>query len=288
MKCFDPVNRGWGCWTPIGGRQHSFLWISWRREVPSGQLYVSTGLVWVRADLNSRSPVELFSTQKMQIFINVVRTVNVNCSTDVFHHCAVISFTLQLRTHFSVKNLFHWLINSFTCHLSHLSQVDCTAHSETCGRFGVSGYPTLKIFRNGRDSAPYDGPRTAGKTNKKHKHINKQTNKQVCWTLCVCVCVCSDGIYHYMKKQTGPDSVHLKTEEDLQTFINHYDASVIGTIRYVTLQVLSDSEPLFSVSTQHTVFCCYVISYVMLPQATTVTLCDVTLHYVTVCYLTWL
>ncbi|XP_044028040.1 protein disulfide-isomerase A3-like [Siniperca chuatsi] len=79
-----------------------------------------------------------------------------------------------------------------------LAKVDCTAHSETCGRFGVSGYPTLKIFRNGKDSAPYDGPRTA------------------------------DGIYQYMKKQTGPDSVHLKTEEDLQTFINHYDASIIG------------------------------------------------------------
>nr|XP_020477138.1 protein disulfide-isomerase A3-like isoform X3 [Monopterus albus] len=76
--------------------------------------------------------------------------------------------------------------------------VDCTAHSETCGRFSVSGYPTLKIFRNGQDSAPYGGPRTA------------------------------DGIYQYMKKQTGPDSVHLKTEEDLQTFINHYDASIVG------------------------------------------------------------
>lgn len=79
-----------------------------------------------------------------------------------------------------------------------LAKVDCTAHSETCARFGVSGYPTLKIFRNGKDSAPYDGPRTA------------------------------DGIYHYMKKQTGPDSVHLQTEEDLQTFISHYDSSIIG------------------------------------------------------------
>ncbi|KAM7384892.1 hypothetical protein PAMA_011990 [Pampus argenteus] len=76
--------------------------------------------------------------------------------------------------------------------------VDCTAHSETCARFGVSGYPTLKIFRNGRDSAPYDGPRSA------------------------------DGIYHHMRKQTGPDSVHLNTDEDLQTFIEHYDASVVG------------------------------------------------------------
>ncbi|KAM6900062.1 protein disulfide isomerase family A, member 8 [Xenentodon cancila] len=80
----------------------------------------------------------------------------------------------------------------------HLAKVDCTAHSETCGRFGVTGYPTLKIFRYGKDSAPYDGPRTA------------------------------DGIYHYMKKQTGPDSVHLKTKEDLQTFTNNYDASIVG------------------------------------------------------------
>ncbi|XP_029022462.1 protein disulfide isomerase family A, member 8 [Betta splendens] len=79
-----------------------------------------------------------------------------------------------------------------------LAKVDCTAHTGTCARFGVSGYPTLKIFRYGRDSALYDGPRTA------------------------------DGIYHYMKKQTGPDSVHLKTKEDLQTFIDHYDASVVG------------------------------------------------------------
>ncbi|XP_034401533.1 protein disulfide-isomerase A3-like isoform X3 [Cyclopterus lumpus] len=79
-----------------------------------------------------------------------------------------------------------------------LAKVDCTAHSETCGRFGVSGYPTLKIFRNGRDSTPYDGPRSA------------------------------DGIYHYMKKQTGPDSVHLQAEEDLQTFTDHYDASIVG------------------------------------------------------------
>ncbi|XP_049891461.1 protein disulfide-isomerase A3-like isoform X3 [Epinephelus moara] len=79
-----------------------------------------------------------------------------------------------------------------------LAKVDCTAHSETCARFGVSGYPTLKIFRNGRDSAPYDGPRTA------------------------------DGIYQYMKKQTGPDSAHLKTDEHLQTFISHYDASIVG------------------------------------------------------------
>ncbi|XP_007566541.1 protein disulfide-isomerase A3-like [Poecilia formosa] len=79
-----------------------------------------------------------------------------------------------------------------------LAKVDCTANSETCGRFGVTGYPTLKIFRFGKDSAPYDGPRSAS------------------------------GIYHYMTKQTGPDSLHLKSKEDLQNFVNNYDASIVG------------------------------------------------------------
>uniref|UniRef100_A0A3P9IAE1 Protein disulfide-isomerase n=2 Tax=Oryzias latipes TaxID=8090 RepID=A0A3P9IAE1_ORYLA len=79
-----------------------------------------------------------------------------------------------------------------------LAKVDCTANSETCGRFGVTGYPTLKIFRYGKDSASYDGPRTA------------------------------DGIYEVMRRQTGPDSVHLKSKEDLQAFVNNYDASIVG------------------------------------------------------------
>ncbi|CAN9503564.1 unnamed protein product [Ophioblennius macclurei] len=79
-----------------------------------------------------------------------------------------------------------------------LAKVDCTDHTETCARFGVTGYPTLKIFRFGRDSAPYDGPRTA------------------------------EGIHQFMRKQTGPDSVHLKTKDDLKNFVDNYEASVVG------------------------------------------------------------
>jgi protein disulfide isomerase family A protein 3 len=41
-------------------------------------------------------------------------------------------------------------------------KVDCTeAGKETCGRFQVSGYPTLKIFRGGELSQDYGGPREA-------------------------------------------------------------------------------------------------------------------------------
>lgn len=44
------------------------------------------------------------------------------------------------------------------------SQVDCTeSGKDTCSKHGVSGYPTLKVFRKGQVSKDYDGPRDAGK-----------------------------------------------------------------------------------------------------------------------------
>uniref|UniRef100_A0A8D0CDR5 Protein disulfide isomerase family A, member 7 n=1 Tax=Scleropages formosus TaxID=113540 RepID=A0A8D0CDR5_SCLFO len=38
----------------------------------------------------------------------------------------------------------------------------------------------------------------------------------------------TEGIVHYMQKQTGPSSVVLHSKEDLDAFINHSDASVVG------------------------------------------------------------
>ncbi|KAI5087374.1 protein disulfide-isomerase A3 precursor [Silurus meridionalis] len=79
-----------------------------------------------------------------------------------------------------------------------LAKVDCTSNTEVCGRFGVTGYPTLKIFKNGAETSTYDGPRSA------------------------------DGIVDHIKKQAGPDSKLLNNEHDLEAFINHFDPSVIG------------------------------------------------------------
>jgi protein disulfide isomerase family A protein 3 len=42
-----------------------------------------------------------------------------------------------------------------------LIKVDCTAETKTCGKYGVNGYPTLKIFKNGEMSSDYNGPREA-------------------------------------------------------------------------------------------------------------------------------
>ncbi|XP_077373733.1 protein disulfide-isomerase A3 [Festucalex cinctus] len=79
-----------------------------------------------------------------------------------------------------------------------LAKVDCTAHTKTCSKYGVNGYPTLKIFRDGEVSGPYDGPRSA------------------------------DGIVSFLKKQAGPASVEITTEEAFEKFIADKDAGVVG------------------------------------------------------------
>ncbi|XP_064846163.1 protein disulfide-isomerase A3-like [Oncorhynchus masou masou] len=79
-----------------------------------------------------------------------------------------------------------------------LAKVDCTVHNNVCQKYGVSGYPTLKIFRDGEDAGAYDGPRNA------------------------------DGIVSHLKKQAGPASVELKTEADFTKYVGDRDASVVG------------------------------------------------------------
>lgn len=80
-----------------------------------------------------------------------------------------------------------------------LAKVDCTeAGKETCGKFGVSGYPTLKIFRGGEMSQDYNGPREAA------------------------------GIVKYLKAQVGPSSVDIATVQSFNDFIAKSDVGVVG------------------------------------------------------------
>jgi len=71
-----------------------------------------------------------------------------------------------------------------------LAKIDCTeAGKDTCNRFEVRGYPTLKIFRGGELSQDYNGPRDAG------------------------------GITKYMKSQVGPASKELASDQDLTNLL---------------------------------------------------------------------
>ncbi|KAH8401434.1 hypothetical protein KR009_005448, partial [Drosophila setifemur] len=80
-----------------------------------------------------------------------------------------------------------------------LAKVDCTeAGKEVCSKYSVSGYPTLKIFRQDEVSQDYNGPREA------------------------------IGIAKYMRAQVGPASKNLKSVEELLKFLDTKDTTLFG------------------------------------------------------------
>jgi len=83
-----------------------------------------------------------------------------------------------------------------------LAKVDCTeAGKDTCNKYGVSGYPTLKIFKGGELSGDYNGPREA------------------------------NGITKYMKGQVGEAAKVLKTVDDVEAFTEKDEVGVIAFIK---------------------------------------------------------
>lgn len=80
-----------------------------------------------------------------------------------------------------------------------LVKVDCTeAGKDICSANGVSGYPTLKIFKNGEFSADYNGPRDA------------------------------DGIVKFMKSKAGPSAKTLASVADAEKFLSGSEYAVVG------------------------------------------------------------
>ena len=97
-----------------------------------------------------------------------------------------------------------------------LAKVDCTeAGKDTCGRFEVRGYPTVKIFRNGELSSDYNGPREA------------------------------PGIIKTMASQAGPASKELKDAKDLAATQEKKDVVIVGLFASA-----SDAEPFLKAAGQ--------------------------------------
>jgi len=79
-----------------------------------------------------------------------------------------------------------------------LAKVDCTVEKATCDKYGVTGFPTLKIFRHGELSADYNGPRE------------------------------SDGIVKYMRGQAGPSAKEINSVKELEKFVSNDEYSIVG------------------------------------------------------------
>lgn len=92
-----------------------------------------------------------------------------------------------------------------------LVKVDATVESELAKRFGVTGYPTLKIFRKGKESE-YKGPR-------------------------------DEGIVNYMIKQTEESSRLLLSLKEAQSYLRKDALTVIGffeSIEDKQIQIFKD------------------------------------------------
>lgn len=42
----------------------------------------------------------------------------------------------------------------------HLAMVDCTEHTDIAEEYKISGFPTIKLFKNGQVIGEYEGKRT--------------------------------------------------------------------------------------------------------------------------------
>jgi protein disulfide-isomerase A3 len=80
----------------------------------------------------------------------------------------------------------------------HIAKVDCTAETKTCEKYGVSGYPTLKVFKAGSMAFDYEGGRDA------------------------------DGIVKYMLSKAGPTSREISTEAELEKFLSSAAPVIVG------------------------------------------------------------
>ncbi|KAJ6805747.1 protein disulfide-isomerase-like [Iris pallida] len=82
-----------------------------------------------------------------------------------------------------------------------LAKVDANdeANKDLAAKYDVSGFPTLKIIRNGGDNIQeYKGPREA------------------------------DGIVEYLKQQVGPASVEIKSTESAESLIGDKKVFIVG------------------------------------------------------------
>ncbi|NXY50617.1 PDIA3 isomerase, partial [Ceuthmochares aereus] len=116
-----------------------------------------------------------------------------------------------------------------------LVKVDCTANSNTCNKYGVSGYPTLKIFRDGEEAGTYDGPRTAGKSS---SELPKWCQEADTCVSCVKDVACffgdtsGDGYSEFMKAASNLRDNYRFAHTSEEQLVQKYDEDGEGVVLF--------------------------------------------------------
>jgi protein disulfide isomerase len=100
-----------------------------------------------------------------------------------------------------------------------IGKVDATVEGSLASRYGVNGYPTLKVFRNGKDYE-YKAPGSAGRK--------------------------TSGIVAYMKKQIRPAITLINTEKELESFIVSDAATRYAVVAFVSSEKPSQLQSSFA------------------------------------------
>jgi hypothetical protein len=80
-----------------------------------------------------------------------------NLSFSSFH---ILKKELGLFVYFSIAPEYEEAATALKAESIKLAKVDCTAETELCAEHEVKGYPTLKVFKDGK-ATEYNGGRKA-------------------------------------------------------------------------------------------------------------------------------
>ena len=79
-----------------------------------------------------------------------------------------------------------------------LVKIDCTEEKEVCDKYGVQGFPTLKVFNKGKESSTYEGART------------------------------KDGIVDYIVRRKLPAITELKSVDEISELKEKYGFLIVS------------------------------------------------------------